>query len=156
MPAAQVPTKAYLRAFVWVSLVSFLCLSSQAQFIAFNDHAPGAGTSSNSTTWSVQTNVGTANPLRDINTGNNLGVTLTFRTNANGLSNGMGVFFASTADNPASGTPAYTNFNGYVDFAGLGTSSVELRGATAAVTNLISGVDPTKTYAIRATAVRGG
>jgi hypothetical protein len=128
---------------------------SQAQVVMFNDHAPGPGTGANVTTWSVQTNLGMALPLKDVNSGNAASITLRYAINSNNVS-GAGVFFASQADNPAPGTPAYNIFNGFVDFKGDGNNSIRLKGATAAVTNILSGLDPAKTYTFRGTAVHGG
>lgn len=135
----------------------FLATNARAQFVAFNDQAPGGGTSPNATTWSIRTNQGMALPLWDIASGSPLGVTIEIRTNKVNVSGSRVAFPSpSTAGNPAPGTPAYNVFNGFVDFSGSGDSSVELLGATAAVTNIFSGLDPGKTYSLQATAVRAG
>lgn len=129
----------------------------RAQFVAYNDQAPGVGTSPNATTWNIRTNHGSVLPLKDVHSGNPLTVSLEIRTNNFNVT-GSRVFFPnpSTAGNPSAGTPAYDLFNGFVDFAGSGDSSVELQGASAAVTNIFSGLNPSKTYSLQATAVRAG
>src|ERR1041384_2371645 len=94
----------------WVAVFMLFAVAlptAKAQFIAFNDHAPGPGTGSNTTTWSIQTNYGVALPLRNSSSGSGLGVTLRYQTNSANVSGG-GVFFAATAGNPAPGTPAYS------------------------------------------------
>jgi hypothetical protein len=80
--------------------------------------------------------------------GATLAVTVQFVTNR--------VTFAGTSGNPFPGTPAYTNFHGYVDFGSASGSSVEVAGVNSSVTNILNGLDPNKTYAFRGTAVRGG
>jgi hypothetical protein len=151
-------TSLYTSSSRWIAiLVVFMGLHSaaEAQFIAFNDQAPGAGTSPNATTWNIRTNYGTTLPLKDISSGNAVGVTLEIRTNTV-TTGGSLVVFGSTAGAPAVGTPAYNVFNGFVDFGGLGDVSVELRAQRAAVTNIFSGLDPTKKYSLKATSVRAG
>jgi Bacterial Ig domain len=135
----------------WTAIVAaFIGLHNlaEAQFVAFNDQAPGPGTSSNATTWSVRTNFGVLLPLKDVNSGNTIGVSLRLETNK--------VNLAGSAGNPSPGTPAYVAFNGFVDFAGSGDSSVEVAGPTSAVTNIFVGVSASKAYSLKATAVRAG
>src|SRR5437899_1870116 len=94
-----------------------------AQFVAFNDHAPGAGTAPNTTTWNVLGDApGSSGPLRDINNGASLPVTLTITRT------GTGVTGAGTQGDPAPGTPLYNAFNGFVDFQGTPNPSVEVAG----------------------------
>jgi hypothetical protein len=128
-------------------------LTANSQFIAFNDHIPGTGTGPNVTTWSVNTNNIVVNPnplpLKDVTSGATLGVTLQYITNR--------VAFANSSANPFPGTPAYTNFHGYVDFGSGSGSSIELVALqNSAVTNVLSGLDTNKIYTFRGTAVRGG
>lgn len=141
---------------VFAAFVGLHCVA-QAQFVAFNDQAPGKGTSTNATTWSVSTNSGRVLTLRDINSGNTVGVTLRLETNQVNVAGSRVYFpFPSTAGLPASGTPAYNTFYGFVDFAGSGDSSMELLGSTAAVTNIFLGVSTSKRYSLKASAVRAG
>ena len=128
--------------------------TGHSQFIAYNDHVPGVGTGPNVTTWSINTNNIGVNPpppplpLKDVTSGATLGITVQFATNR--------VIFAGTSGNPFPGTPAYTNFHGYVDFGSAAGSSVEVAGVNSSVTNILNGLDPNKTYTFRGTAVRGG
>src|SRR5881397_3808975 len=94
-------------------LIGLACATgAKAQFVAFNDHAPGAGTAANTTTYTADP-AGTASSgaLKNITTGASLPVTLTVTVAGN-------VTFEGTQGNPSAGTPAYTTFNGFVDFTG--------------------------------------
>jgi len=116
-------------------------------FVAFNDHVAGTGTHVNATTYAAN---GTASGLlKNIDTGAGTGVTLT--------TSGQGVDrYATNGAAPASGTDAYTLFNGYVDF-GTGTgASIEISGSdyyTLAFTGLDTG--NAFTYDFAGTAIRG-
>src|SRR5262245_33569424 len=98
---AFVPLKPLL--LVWLLTIG----TAAAQFVAFNDHAPGAGTSANTTTWNVFGDApGSSGPLKNVSTGANLPVTLTITRSA------TGVTAASSQGSPSSGTPLYNTFNG--------------------------------------------
>ena len=124
-------------------------LQTAAQFVAYNDHAPGAGTSPNATTWDAFGNApGSSGPLKDITTGANLPVTLTI------TSTGAGVSAANTQAVPSPGTPVYATFNGIVDFGGSPSSSIELTPG-GVVTYTFTGLNPNKRYTFIGSAVRG-
>src|SRR5581483_11585322 len=89
-------------------------LSLHAQFVAFNDHAPGAGTAPNVTTWNIDgASPGSSGALVDIDSGATLSVQLT-------ISHSGSIFEGGSAGNPDPNTPLYNVFNGYVDFMGAG------------------------------------
>src|SRR6476659_4935921 len=133
--------------------ILLLTATAHAQFVAYNDHAPGPGTSLYTTTWNVEgqppgrtgslTNaVAGALPL-----GAQLPVTLTITIAGN-------VTFEGTQGNPSPGTPLYNAFNGFVDFNGTPNPSLALNGAGATVTYTITGLDPLKRYSFKGSAVR--
>lgn len=122
---------------------------AHAQFVAFNDHAPGPGTSTNATTWDIFGNApGSTGPLKNIVTGANLPVILTITRTDSGISG------ASTQGSPADGTPLFNAFNGFVDFQGTPNSSVELTEG-GLVTYSFTGLNPNKRYSFMGSAVRG-
>ncbi|HEY6226067.1 MAG TPA: lamin tail domain-containing protein, partial [Verrucomicrobiae bacterium] len=140
-------------------ILSFSCLFAviasvispgvHAQFVAFNDHAPGAGTSPNATTYDVfGAGVGAAGPLKDITTGATLPVTLTITITPSG------VVPAAAQGSPAVGTPLYDAFNTYVDFQGTPNPSIELTSG-GLVTYTFTGLNPNKRYRFMGSAVRG-
>ena len=104
--------------------VGFLLFSSgmvSAQWIAFNDHAPGTGTHVNATRYNVFHNTYPQNgQLRDIRSGTNLAVTLTVAPGTSGVTANDGWA------NPAPGTPAFNAFYGFVDFGGTPSPSIEV------------------------------
>ena len=133
------------------ALIQLECGSLWAQFVAFNDHAPGPGTSTNATTWNIFGNSpGTNGLLKDIATGTSLPVMVTI-TRAGTVS------ASPTGANPNAGTPLYNAFNGYVDFQG-GTNSdaVAQVVGTATVTYTFTNLNPSRIYSFRGSAVRGG
>ena len=134
---------------LFAAIASLVSPHVEAQFVAFNDHAPGAGTSPNATTYDVfGAGVGSAGPLKDINTGATLPVTLTITTS------GSGIAPAGTQGRPVVGTPLYDAFNGYVDFQGTPNPSIELT-AGGLVTYTFTGLNPNKRYRFMGSAVRG-
>ena len=140
----------------WMAALAFplwFAGPGRAQFVAFNDHAPGAigvTTSSNATTWNIfGNNPGASGALKDINSGTNLPVTVTITRTGT-------VNAAATGANPNSGTPLYTVFNGYVDFAGgTNADAVAHVVGSATVTYTFTGLNPYKTYSFKGSAVRG-
>src|SRR5262245_1765797 len=91
-------------------LITFANGIAVAQFVAFNDHAPGPITSPNATTWDVNgASPGRIGPLKDIVTGANLAATLTIIVTGNVTGEGSQAL-------PSAGTPLYNTFNGFVDF----------------------------------------
>jgi hypothetical protein len=134
---------------VFKALVTFfaffsLCAVLRADFVAYNDHEPGAETHPNTTTY--QANGTDSGPLKDIDTGEDLPVVLT--------TTGVGVNYAQLTDFPAEGTDAGNAFLGYVDFAPGRPHSLELSGADT-YTHEFSNMDPSRRYDFTGTAVRG-
>ena len=123
-----------------------------AQFIAFNDDGPGAGTSANATRYDVfGIAYPTTGPLKDINGGTNLAATLAITRSGT-------IYVGTVAANPNAGTPLYNAFNNYVDFAGAGASDpvAELVGSSSTVTYTFTGLSVNKMYSFKGSAVRGG
>src|SRR3954466_140850 len=105
---------------LFAAIATLISPSVDAQFVAFNDHAPGAGTSPNATTYDVfGAGVGSSGPLKDITTGAILPVTLTIAITPSGVTP------AGTQGNAEVGTPLYDAFNTYVDFQGAPSPSIE-------------------------------
>src|SRR5437870_209047 len=96
--------------------------ATQAQFVAFNDHAPGSGTHSNATTWDCLTEP-RGGLLKNITNGVDTAVTFTNFEVRGDLSIFMG---GSAAAYPYIGTPANVTFTNYVDFVGTPNASVHL------------------------------
>jgi Lamin Tail Domain/CotH kinase protein len=128
----------------------FLANSSDAQFIAFNDHAPGINTAANVTVWNIMGNApGASGALQDIDSGVTLPVTLT-------ITRSGAVITSSSVGSPNPGTPLYNTFNGYVDFLGAGSSDASvLVPIGASVTYTFTGLNPAKIYSFKGGAVRG-
>jgi hypothetical protein len=125
--------------------------TAPAQFVAFNDHAPGAGTAAFATTWNILGNApGSSGPLLDINSGATLPITLTITRSGT-------VVASSAAANPDPGTPLYNTFNGFVDFQGAGDAdaAVQVTGSST-VTYTFSGLKTNRYYSFKGSAVRGG
>src|SRR4051794_15095854 len=139
-------------------LVAFLSLFSRAhaQWVAFNDHVAGPGTSNRTTRYLIPgsgvAGVSTG-PLTNIATGTQLPVTLQIVNQS--LSDT--VTFGSGGAAPPVGSPAHNTFNNYVDFnpvAATGASPQVPVGA--AVIYFFSGLDTNKAYKFTGTHVRGG
>src|SRR3954470_18929672 len=80
-------------------LLAVLVSPVEAQFLAYNDHAPGAGTAAHTTTWDVfGSPPGSTGRLKDSKTGADLPVTLTISITPTGVTG------ASTQGSPAAGT----------------------------------------------------
>jgi hypothetical protein len=141
------------RLLIALSLIGLPFLG-RSQWVAFNDHAATNTTHANATRWNV---FGTANgapgasgPLKNIATGASLPVSLS-------ISN-FGADPAGTQGQPAAGTPTYNAFNGFVNFEGLPSPSVELEidaTTTNVVTYTFSGLNTARRYNFIGTAVRG-
>ncbi len=120
-------------------------VEGHAQFVAFNDYAPGPGTHTNATIY------GTAGApagglLKNITNGLTVGATVTI-TNA-------GTTVSGSQVPPAYGSPASIVFDGYVDFQGTPNPSIEVVG-TATWAYVFTGLDPSSEYNFQGTAVRG-
>jgi hypothetical protein len=120
----------------------------QAQFVAFNDHAPGTGTHSNATRWSCLI-LPTGGPLKNIIDGLDTPVTLNITRTGNGSAQG-----GPQAAYPQIGTPANVTFTNFVDFVGTPGAAVQITNITVHYT--FSGLDPSKRYNFKGSAVRGG
>ena len=132
-----------------VAILFFVLPAAKAQFVAYNDHAPGAGTAVNTTTWNVfGDSPGSTGVLKDIKTGATLPVTLTITRTQTGVGG------ASSQGSPSSNTPLYVTFNSFVDFQGSPNASVELSGS-GQVTYTFTGLNPNKRYSLKGSAVRG-
>ncbi|HUS34207.1 MAG TPA: lamin tail domain-containing protein [Verrucomicrobiae bacterium] len=132
-----------------VTCALILPLPISAQWVAYNDHAPGPGTSQNATTWDVFGNPpGSSGPLKDIATGATLPVSLTI------AQSGAGISSSNTQGIPSPGTPVYAAFNGFVDFQGSPSPSIEV-SVGGLVTYTFSGLNPQKRYSFMGSAVRG-
>ena len=92
-----------LRRHAVLGLIASLALGAQAQFVAFNDFGPGAGTHTNATYYGSP-GAAAAGTLRNITNASAVGVTLTV-TNA-------GVVASATQGTPDYGTPASLVFDG--------------------------------------------
>jgi acid phosphatase type 7 len=143
----------YLVRWSGLAVAAMLCapVSVHAQWVAFNDHYQGPGSSNNATFWNVFNTVGgapgRAGPLKNIATGVDLPATLTI-TN-------LGVGGATTSGGPNAGTPANLLFTNYVDF-GSGTVSNAIQVyPTSVVAHVFSNLNPSQRYHFRGTAVRG-
>jgi len=129
-----------------VLIVGFLWIVPlQAQFVAFNDHAPGTGTHVNATRWSCLV-APTAGPLKNIVDGLDTPVTLTI-THVGTAQGG------SAAAYPQIGSPAHVTFTNFVDFVGTPGAAVQI---TNVMRYTFSGLDPAKRYNFKGSAVRGG
>jgi acid phosphatase type 7 len=128
-------------------------LAAPAQWVAYNDHYQGAGSSPNATFWNVFINAanapGNSGFLRNITTGDNLPVTLTITNRGCTGGNASGA--------PTNGTPAYNFFHGFVDFGAGGTTNhAVLISGSAVMAMVFSNLNPAARYSFRGTAVRGG
>ena len=128
---------------------------THAQWVAFNDHYQGRGSSNNTTFWNVYTNKdgapGISGALKNITNGTTatVGVTLTI-TNQN-LPPGV-----SQTASPATSTPAYVAFNSWVDW-GVGSNywnSIVLN-TNSVVAHVFTGLRTDRLYSLKATAMRG-
>jgi len=153
-------TTTFLRSSARVGLLAAaLSLSNwaSAQFTAFNDHVPGTigtQTSSNASTWGIPPfSTPSAGPLKDIASGNPVGVNVIITTNGTGTTLTGG----NTAGVPAAGTPCYNLFNGIVYFGGSAAppSSIQIH-PNAFVTYTFTNLTPGATYNFRGSHVRGG
>jgi uncharacterized delta-60 repeat protein len=125
---------------------------ARGQWVAFNDHDSGPGTSPNATLYNnLGAESGTGGFLKNILTGTNLPVTLTITTNAGTASS---IKLDSSGPSPATGTPLANTFDGFVDF----TTDVNLaldNVYNQSITYTFSGLDPTKKYVLQGGALRG-
>src|ERR1044071_2033589 len=134
----------------WLASFSFLFFvhSIAAQFIAFNDHAPGTGTHSNASSWSCLV-VPTGGLLKNIATGSDTPVSLNISRTGTGAATG-----GSAAGYPQIGTPAQITFTNYVDFIGSPGAAVQISNVVLHYT--FSGLNPAKRYNFKGSAVRAG
>lgn len=132
------------------SRVATLTVTVPPGWVAYNDHAASGNTHVNATRWNIFGTAGGApgssGLLKDIVTGTNIATTLTIINN--------GGVAANSAGTPAVDSPAHAWFDRYVDFQGTPSPSAELSGA-ATTTYRFTGLDPSRRYDFRGTAVRG-
>jgi len=119
--------------------------SARAEWVAYNDHVPGSGTSPNATTNNIR--LQTSGFLKEITTGTNLPVTLSITRS------GLGITYTISGTGPAPGTPLYSAFNTFVSFTAATDSNVEITSST--VTYTFTGLNPSKRYSFKGGAVRG-
>jgi uncharacterized delta-60 repeat protein len=124
-----------------------------AQWVAVNDQGPGPSTHPNAMRYDAfGANDGTGGPLRDIQTGATLPVTLTITMR--GFVNGQ-----PSGSDPPLDSALYQTFHGLVDFANSPTNNVGLaRGPVPPagnVTYTISGLNPAREYILQGGAVYG-
>src|SRR5437867_13117741 len=108
------PSRAAISTLRFFGLIALLMASNSfAQFVAFNDHAPGTGTAPNTTIYSADPGQvgGTSGFMTNISSGARLNVTLAVTISGS-------VTFEGTQGIPNSGTPLYNTFNTFVDFTG--------------------------------------
>ena len=115
-------------------------------WVAFNDQAPPPA---KVTTYSLVGGAASSGPLTNSAYGNRLGVTMTI-TNYPATN----VISAGTMAAPLTNTPAYTIFNGHINWTGA-NAGMHLY-STGVVAYTFSGLDPSKTYKLATTGVRGG
>ena len=128
---------------VCLALELGLAGNARAQWIAFNDYAPGLGTHSNASISALSGAVA----LRNISNGAPVGVTVTVAN--------TGAAAGAIQGRPDYGTPAHIVFDGYVDLAGKPNPGIELNTATNILTYTFSGLDPNSEYNFEGTAIRG-
>src|SRR5439155_3773513 len=126
-------------------LASAACLVGHAgaQWVAFNDYAPGLGTHPYASSSGLAGSVG----MRNISNGGPVGVTVTVAN--------TGAAGGAIQGRPDYGTPAHIVFDGYVDLGGKPDPGIELDVATDVLTYTFSGLDPNSEYNFQGTAVRG-
>jgi hypothetical protein len=127
-------------------------LAQSSQWVAFNDHYRGANTGPNVATWNIQgataNSPGNAGPLTNVASGGTLSASLLI-SNAT-----AGATFGTAAGGPNAGTPAALAFTNYIDF-GSGTLNHAVQLATSArIAHIFSGLDGSRRYSWRGTAVR--
>lgn len=130
----------------------FIAAAAHAQWVAFNDHSPTTNTHPNATIWNILgvTPPGSIGLLTNIANATATPVTSSFFRSSSTITGG------ASAARPAAGTPCYNIFNGFVDFQGnMGLEMVQVPTNTW-VTNILSGLDPARSYSFRGSAVRGG
>ncbi|MBN2508110.1 MAG: metallophosphoesterase [Verrucomicrobia bacterium] len=121
------------------------------KWVAYNDHYAGANTHPNASAWNAFGTTdgapGDEGPLRSIATGAPLPVFLNVFA--------LGALGDSASGAPPAGTPAYDTFNGYVDFGAGDANHAIVLSRDSLVFHFFTGLDPTRRYSLRATAVGG-
>jgi hypothetical protein len=127
-----------------------LLLSAQAGWVAFDDHTRGPGTGTNVTLYSLRALGG--GPLVDQATGAWLGAGL----QVSSAGNPAAVRYGAA---PATNTPAWQIFNGYVDFDttnSLDNGSLLYANLNQSTSLTFTNLDPGRQYSFRGTSIRGG
>jgi len=125
-----------------------LASAQTTNWLAFNDHRPGAGTAPNVTGYDMRL-TGNGGPLTDYTSGSPLSATLSVVNVGTAAPDDFG-----GNNYPNARTPAYNLFNGIVDVGNSGIVGIR-SGNSVEVTMTFSGLDPSKRYVFRGTSVRG-
>ena len=112
--------------------------------VMFNDHVAGSGTHANATSYAA--NGVTSGLLKDIETGEQTGITLSVSA--------LFVTYDLITLAPAEGTDAFEVFDGFVGMS-VGASAAIRVGSGASYTHTFSGLNPQATYDFVGTAIRG-
>ncbi len=115
-------------------------------FTAYNGLYASGASSPNTSIYSTLPGQDSAGPLRDVQTGELLPVTLSV--------NQLGVTFGGNGSQPAAGTDASDAFLNYVDFSSGDSRSIELDG-TDTYSFTFDNLDRGATYQFAGTAIRG-
>jgi uncharacterized repeat protein (TIGR01451 family) len=134
------------------SLVSRIVVGPESDgatnWIAYNDHSPGAATRSTATRWNIQgASPGSGGSLRNISTGATLPTQLSITRSDTST-------WSSPGAAPDAGSPAAQIFTGYVDFVTGSAANVPI-SEPYWVRYSFSGLDPHLRYNFDGTAVRG-
>ncbi len=112
--------------------------------VMFNDHVRGAQTDPNTTSYAA--NKTASGFLKDIETGDETGITLDVSA--------VGARYELITLPPNEGTDAYNVFDGFV-YMSIGSGAGIKIDSNASYTHTFSGLDPNSTYEFIGTAVRG-
>ena len=122
----------------------------ESRWAAFNEQTKGPGSSAYTTPYTIAALGANSGSMSNIVSGAALPVTLT-------VTNAPGYEVAGTMGTPNTGTPAYTIFNGYIDWYNSGASANGIHVyPTNAIGYTFSGLNPNKAYTLIATSVRAG
>ncbi len=125
---------------------------------AYNDYRPTDDTHANATGYDLRL-TDDGGPLKNFETGAELGATITVISEGDVEPNDFGLNFPNTEAQrdmaPWLGSPAYELFNGKVVIGNDGLAGMQERDGVK-ITTVFSGLDASKRYIFRATVSRGG